>query len=146
MLPRSLPSGWGDSVGNVKIRHYVRKKSGFCYWQPTRRMRDLGFRLVPLGKHGHSAWALAEEWNKKWDAVRRGEAPPLLDLSKLSRDQAEAARRYPSGSVGAAFQSSSERQNGSPTPCPHGIRFGGRRGSEFVTCGVMSRPTLSPST
>ena len=88
MLARSLPSGWGDSVGNVKIRHYVRKKSGFCYWQPTRRMRDLGFRLVPLGKDGHSAWALAEEWNKKWDAVRRGEAPPLLDLSKLSRDQA----------------------------------------------------------
>jgi hypothetical protein len=29
----------------------------------------------------------------------------LLDLSKLSRDEAEAVRRYPSGSVGAAFQS-----------------------------------------
>jgi hypothetical protein len=39
------------------------------------------------------------------DAVRRGEAPPLLDLSKLSRHDAEAVRRYPSGSVGAAFQS-----------------------------------------
>jgi hypothetical protein len=60
-------------------------------------MRDLGFRLVPLGRGGHSAWALAEEWNKKWDAVRRRGAPPLLDLSKLSRDEAEAVRRYPSG-------------------------------------------------
>ena len=68
-------------------------------------MRDLGFRLVPLGKDGHSAWALAEEWDKRWDAVRREEAPPLLDLSKLSRDEAEAVRRYPSGSVGAGFQS-----------------------------------------
>jgi hypothetical protein len=36
--------------------------------------------------------------------VRRGEAPPLTDLSKLSTDEAEAARRYPLGSIGTAFQ------------------------------------------
>ena len=88
-----------------KLRYFVRKESGFCYWRPTRRMRSLGFRLVPLGKDGPVAWAMAEEWNKKWDAVRLGRAPPLIDLSKLSRDEAEAVRRYPAGSIGAAFQS-----------------------------------------
>jgi len=36
--------------------------------------------------------------------VRKGEAPPLVDLDRLSRDEAEAARRYPPGSIGAAFQ------------------------------------------
>jgi hypothetical protein len=105
MLPRFLSRGWGDTVGKVRLRYFVRKESGFCYWRPTRRMRSLGFRLVPLGKDGPAAWAMAEEWNKKWDAVRLGEAPPLIDLSKLSRDEAEAVRRYPAGSIGAAFQS-----------------------------------------
>jgi hypothetical protein len=103
MLPRFLSRGWGDAVGNVRLRYFIRKESGFCYWRPTRRTRSLGFRLVPLGKDGPAAWAVAEEWNKKWDAVRLGEAPPVIDLSKLSRDEAEAVRRYPGGSIGAAF-------------------------------------------
>jgi hypothetical protein len=49
-------------------------------------------------------WAIAAEWNKRWQAVRKGDAPPLVNLDQLSREQAEAARRYPPGSVGAAFQ------------------------------------------
>jgi hypothetical protein len=92
-------------VGSVKIAYYFVKPSGRAYWRPTRKMRLLGFHLVPLGIDGSDAWALAEVWNRKWQAVRRGEAPPLVDLSKLSRDDAEAARRYPAGSIGAAFQS-----------------------------------------
>jgi hypothetical protein len=67
-------------------------------------MRLRGFHLVPLGQDGPAAWTLAEEWNRKWQGVRRGEAPPLTDLSKLSADEAEAARRYPHGSIGHAFQ------------------------------------------
>jgi hypothetical protein len=102
-LARSLTKGW-NVLGRIKIRYYVVKPSGRAYWRPTRRMRARGFHLVPLGLDGPAAWAHAEEWNRKWQAVRKGEAPPLLDLSKLSRDEAEAARRYPSGSVGAAFQ------------------------------------------
>jgi hypothetical protein len=91
-------------MGSVKIKYYVVKASGRAYWRPTRRMRAMGFHLVPLGNDGPDAWAIAQEWNKKWQAVRNGDAPPLVDLSKLSRDHAEAARRYPPGSVGAAFQ------------------------------------------
>jgi hypothetical protein len=67
-------------------------------------MKYLGFSDIRCGKDGPEAWAIAESWNQKWQAVRKGEAPTLVDVSKLSRDEAEAARRYPPGSIGAAFQ------------------------------------------
>jgi hypothetical protein len=91
-------------VGKIKIPYYVVVK-GRGYWRPHPRMRAVGFQLVRCGADGPDAWKIAEEWNQKWQAVRRGEAPALVDLSKLDRDHAEAARRYPPGSVGAAFQS-----------------------------------------
>jgi hypothetical protein len=91
-------------MGRVKIKYYVVKKSGRAYWRPTKRMRLVGFRLIPLGMAGPEAWALAEEWNARWQAVRKGEQPFPVNLSSLSRDQAEATRRYPVGSIGAAFQ------------------------------------------
>ena len=62
------------------------------------------FQIVRCGPDGPDAWALAAEWNKRWQAVRKGEAPALVDLDQLSRDEAEAARRYPPGSVRAVFQ------------------------------------------
>jgi hypothetical protein len=67
-------------------------------------MRALGFQIIRCGPDGPDAWALAAEWNDRWQAVRRGEAPPLVNIDQLSRDGAEAARRYPSGSIGSAFQ------------------------------------------
>jgi hypothetical protein len=67
-------------------------------------MRRFGFSLVRCGKDGPDAWVIAESWNQKWQAVRKGEAPAPIEASKLSRDDAEAVRRYPPGSVGAAFQ------------------------------------------
>jgi hypothetical protein len=67
-------------------------------------MRAFGFQIVRCGADGPEAWAIAAEWNKRWQAVRKGDAPPLVNLDQLSREQAEAARRYPPGSVGAAFQ------------------------------------------
>ena len=48
---------------------------GRGYWRPHPRMRALGFQIVRCGRDGPE------------------------------RDQAEAGRRYPAGSVGAAFQS-----------------------------------------
>lgn len=90
-------------MGHVKIPYYVVVK-GRGYWRPTKRMRALGFNIVRCGVDGPAAWAIASEWDARWQAVRRGDAPPLADLSNLSRDQAEAVRRYPPGSVGAAFQ------------------------------------------
>jgi hypothetical protein len=98
-----LLKGW-RVLGRIKIPYYFVKPSGRAYWRPTKSMRLRGFHLVPLGQDGPAAWAMAQEWNRRWQAVRRGEAPPLTDLSKLSTDEAEAARRYPFGSIGTAFQ------------------------------------------
>lgn len=90
-------------MGKVKIPYYT-VIAGRGYWRPTRKMRSLGFRIVRCGADGPQAWALADEWNKRWQSVRKGKSPPLVNLDRLSRDQAEATRRYPTGSIGAAFQ------------------------------------------
>jgi hypothetical protein len=90
-------------VGRIKIPYYVVvKRRG--YWRPHPRMRGYGFNIIRCGPDGPDAWKIAEEWNQRWQAVRRGDAPPLVDVSKLTRDDAEVARRYPAGSIGAAFQ------------------------------------------
>jgi hypothetical protein len=90
-------------VTKIRIPYYVVVK-GRGYWRPHPRMRRFGFCLVRCGRDGPDAWTTAEGWNQKWQAVRRGDAPPPVDASKLSRDDAEASRRYPPGSIGAAFQ------------------------------------------
>jgi hypothetical protein len=90
-------------MGKVKIAYYS-VIAGRGYWRPTPRMRAFGFQIVRCGADGPEAWAIAVEWNKRWQAVKKGEAPSLLSVDKLSRDQAEVTRRYPPGSVGAAFQ------------------------------------------
>lgn len=90
-------------MGKIKIPYYS-VIAGRGYWRPTRKMRSLGFQIVRCGADGPEAWALAAEWNKRWQAVRKGNSPPLVDVSRLSADDAEATRRYPPGSVGAAFQ------------------------------------------
>ncbi len=90
-------------MGRIKIPYYT-AIAGRGYWRPTRKMRSLGFQIIRCGADGPEAWALADEWNKRWQAVRKGQAPPLVNLDAPSRDEAEIARRYPSGSIGAAFQ------------------------------------------
>jgi hypothetical protein len=90
-------------VGKIKIPYYIVMK-GRGYWNPTPKMKALGFSIVRCGSNGAEAWKIASEWNERWQKVRRGDAPALVDTSKLSRDQAEAVRRYPPRSVGAAFQ------------------------------------------
>jgi hypothetical protein len=90
-------------VGKVKIPYYVVVK-GRGYWRPHPRMRSLGFEIVRCGADDPEAWRIAEEWNRRWQAVRRGENAAPIDVSKLSRVEAEASRRYPAGSVGAAWQ------------------------------------------
>jgi hypothetical protein len=90
-------------MGKIKIPYYS-AIAGRGYWRPTRRMRALGFRIVRCGPDGPEAWAIADEWNKRWQAIRKGEAPPLVSLDQLSHDDAEVTVCYPPGSVGAAFQ------------------------------------------
>src|SRR5262249_26414061 len=77
---------------------------GRGYWNPTPKMKALGFSIVRCGPDGAEAWKIATEWNERWQKVWRGDIPAPVDTSKLSRDQAEIVRRYPPRSVGAAFQ------------------------------------------
>ena len=90
-------------MGKIKIPYYT-VIAGRGYWRPSKKMRALGFLIIRCGVDGPDAWALAAQWNKRWQAVRNGDSPPLVDVSELSADDAESARRYPPGSVGAAFQ------------------------------------------
>jgi hypothetical protein len=74
-------------MGKVKVRYYAaRHLSGKIrgYWQPTKVMREAGFGPVSCGEDGPAAWRIAEEWNRRWD-------------------EAGELRRWPVGSVGAAF-------------------------------------------
>lgn len=96
-------SGCSGSLGSVKIPYYL-VINGRGYWRPHPRMHAYGFQSVPCGPDGPDAWEVAQTWNKRWQAVRRGEEAPPIDLDQLDNEQAEAARRYPPGSVGAAFQ------------------------------------------
>ena len=50
-------------------------------------MKRAGFAAVPCGLDGPEAWAVAETWNKRWAAYRRGVAAP----------------RWPEGSLGESF-------------------------------------------
>lgn len=92
-------------MGRDRIRHYVVRR-GRAFWQPTKKMRELGFASVPLGLPGPDAVKLAAQWNQRWDATRTGQAPSpaLSDAKNLSPERAEALTVYPPHSLGAAFR------------------------------------------
>lgn len=83
-------------MGEVNIRYYVtRQRPGgrkWGYWAPCLKrggkrtlMAELGFSVVNCGEDGPLAWAIATQWNEKWQAARakhaRGE--PTVHPSKL---------------------------------------------------------------
>jgi integrase len=83
-------------VGDIKVRYYVTRKfkdqpkRGYwapCLARPDKKtgefkptlMAQLGFQHVDCGIDGPLAWAVAESWNRKWDAARAAHyagAPP----------------------------------------------------------------------
>jgi integrase len=69
-------------------------------------MRALGFYSVPCGQDGPDAWAIAEEWNRRWQAVKCGEAPSpaMAAAQNLSPEQSEEITIYPPRSLGEAFR------------------------------------------
>lgn len=89
----------------MKIPYYVVVK-GRGYWQPTRKMRSLGFQTVRCGPDGPAAWKIASEWNARWQAARRGLAPlPVAGADgHLSPEMSEEMTFYPPGSLGEAFR------------------------------------------
>ena len=91
----------------IKIRHYTVKRRGRKgFWQPTKKMKSLGFHSVPCGIDGPEAWAVAEQWNMRWDKTRRGEAPSpaMASADNLSPQQSEELTVYPPRSLGEAFR------------------------------------------
>ncbi len=86
-------------------RHYVVKR-GRAFWQPTKKMRALGFQAVPLGEDSPEAFRLCEEWNRRWDLLRTGvqSSLALAGADNLSPDRPEALTIYPPRSLGAAFK------------------------------------------
>lgn len=78
-------------MAKIKLQHYIERKGGrHCYWEPTPKMVKAGFQRVPCGPDGPNAWKIAQEWEDRWQAYRKG-----LDPS--------AAPRWPVDSIGDGF-------------------------------------------
>ena len=73
-----------------KIRYYVVKRKR-AFWQPTMKMRRLGFLRKALGEAGPAAQAEAILLNEQWDQFRLGIDPATQP-------------RYPRGSLGEAWE------------------------------------------
>jgi hypothetical protein len=90
-------------MASVRIDYYA-VIGGRGYWRPSRKLKKLGFSDVPCGEDGLGAWTIAARWNQRVEAALRGDADDTSALSAQTKEQAEIARRYPTGSVGSAFQ------------------------------------------
>jgi len=93
-------------MADVKIPYYTVRRNGRGFWEPKRPMRALGFYNVPCGPDGPDAWAIAEEWNRRWQAVRRGDtpSPAMAAADNLSPETSEELTIYPPRSLGEAFR------------------------------------------
>jgi hypothetical protein len=93
-------------VAEVRIPYYSVRRNGRGYWEPRPHMRAFGFYSVPCGHDGPYAWAIAEEWNRRWQAVKRGEAPSpaMATADNLSPERSEELSVYPGRSFGEAFR------------------------------------------
>jgi len=92
-------------LGKVRIPYYVVRK-GRGYWLPSPKMKALGFANIRCGANGPQAWAIAEEWNDRWQKVRVGNviSPSEAERRNLSPAEAEELAIYPEGSIGYAFR------------------------------------------
>ncbi len=93
-------------MASLKIPYYSVRRNNRAFWEPRPHMRALGFYSVPCGQDGPDAWAIAEQWNRRWQMVRRGEAPSpaMAAADNLSPEQSEELTVYPLRSLGEAFR------------------------------------------
>jgi hypothetical protein len=61
-------------------------------------MQSAGFSIVRCGEDGPLAWAIAEQWNARWDQVKA-----QLRRGEPTGNPAKVVKLYPSGSLGDAF-------------------------------------------
>lgn len=78
-------------MGQVKIRHYVVKAGGRAYWQPSAHAKKLGWKPIPLGVDGLTAWTAAEQINQQWDTARK------------AKSAGTKAASYAPGTLGAVY-------------------------------------------
>ncbi len=68
------------------------------YWLPTPKMKSLGFSNVRCGEDGPLAWAIAKQWNERWQQMRA-----QLRKGESTTNPAKLQKIYPPGSLGEAF-------------------------------------------
>ncbi|MER8484957.1 hypothetical protein [Mesorhizobium sp. M1322] len=89
LAPKSQRRGW-HPLAKIKLKHYVIRKGKYGYWLPTPKMVEAGFECISCGLDGPDAWAIAKEWEDRWQAFRKGREVPRLDT-------------WPKDSIGDAF-------------------------------------------
>ncbi|TPM41584.1 hypothetical protein [Mesorhizobium sp. B2-3-4] len=77
-------------MAKIKLKHYVVRKGKYGYWLPTPKMVAAGFSCISCGLDGPEAWAVAREWEDRWQLARKGLETPRLDT-------------WPKDSIGDAF-------------------------------------------
>lgn len=108
MLAPTSTSDSERSVGQPAARvvkiPYTSVRNGNRFFEPRGRMVTLGFDKRPLGPDNEQARKAAWSLYEQWLAVRDGRAPPPAEHASMTKEQASAARMYPRGSIGAAWQ------------------------------------------
>jgi hypothetical protein len=117
-------------VGKVKIRYYVtrciwKNSQVWGYWVPTKKMKAAGFSIVACGLDGPHAWAIAEQWNKRWDEVKA-----KLRAGEVTGNPAKLPKVYPPGSLGEGF--ARFRATDSWKSKPAGTRADWERGWKYI--------------
>lgn len=89
----------------MSFPYYRVRRKGRGFWEPSAKMKRLGFENMPCGPDGPDAWRVAKEWNERWQRVRRGVEPLPGDLRRqgVSPDAPIATQVYPPGSLGEAL-------------------------------------------
>jgi hypothetical protein len=98
-------------MSKVKLPYYVTRQpwpnsrvSG--YWLPSKKMKALGFSNVRCGEDGPLAWAIAQQWNARWQEMKA-----RLRRGEPTTNPANVQKIYPPGSLGEAFARLRETQN-----------------------------------
>jgi hypothetical protein len=92
-------------MGKMDLPYYTVRRNGRGFWEPSAKMRAMGFASVPCGEDGPGAWKIADKWNERWQRVRRGLEPSPDEARRpgAASTAVAAFRIYPRGSLGEAF-------------------------------------------
>jgi hypothetical protein len=80
-------------VGKVKIPYYV-VRNGRGYFEPSAKMKSLGFESTPCGPDGPGAWAQAKKLADKWRDWSAQEAERTPSVATRRGSLREAFQRY----------------------------------------------------